>query len=205
MTKAKFLTIAASVYCGCLLISNIIAGKTFDASFAALPCAVILFPIVYILNDVLTEVYGFKTARTVVLTGFGINVLAVAAYAATLAMPSSAFFTAQDAFAAVLGSTPRLLAASLLSYLVGSLVNAKIMDAMRKRNERGLMLRCIASTAVGETLDATMFITIAFAGTMPIEALMAMVVAQAAFKTLYEVVAYPLTRVAIRKAKALAD
>lgn len=205
MTKQKLLTIAAALYCGCLLVSNVIAGKTFDAGFASLPCAVVVFPVVYILNDMLTEVFGFKVARTVILTGFAANLIAIAAYSATIALPGSEFFTGQEAFATVLGNTPRLLVASLLAYLVGSLVNAKIMQKMKEAADGMLMLRCVLSTLAGETLDAAIFITVGFAGTMPVEALLSMVVAQAAFKTLYEVVAFPATRAAIMSARRLPE
>lgn len=203
ISKQNLLIVAAAAYCSCLIISNVIAGKTFDAGFASLPCAVIVFPIVYILNDVLTEVYGFKQARNIVLTGFALNLLAVIAYSVTIALPSSEFFFGQEAFATVLGSTPRLLIASLLAYLVGSLMNAKIMEVMKKRNEKALMLRCVASTLVGETIDATLFIGIAFLGTMPIQALVLMIAAQAAFKTVYEIIVYPITRKVISTVKGL--
>lgn len=203
INKQSFLVFAAAAYCSCLLISNITAGKTFDAGLVTLPCAVVVFPLVYILNDVLTEVYGFKRARSIVLTGFALNLLAVTAYWVTLALPASEFFTGQAAFQMVLGSTPRLLIASLAAYLVGSLVNAKVMEEMKKRNEKSLMLRCVTSTLCGETLDALLFIGIAFTGTMPLSALLLMVAAQAAFKTLYEIVVYPITRKAIMAAKAL--
>lgn len=205
MTKQKLLTIAAAIYCGCLLVSNVIAGKTFDAGVASLPCAVVIFPVVYILNDLLTEVYGFKTARAVIFTGFAANLIAIAAYSATIALPGSEFFNGQAAFETVLGNTPRLLLASMAAYLAGSLVNAKIMQIMKSRWDGKLMLRCVGSTFVGETIDASLFITIGFVGTMPVESLAAMVVAQAVFKTVYEIVVYPLTRAAIMKAKELPE
>lgn len=205
LTKQNFLVIAAAAYCCCLLISNVIAGKTFGLGAVTLPCAVIVFPLVYIFNDVLTEVFGFKTARAVVLSGFALNLLAVTAYAVTIALPPSAFFAGQDAFATVLGSTPRLLAASMAAYLVGSLVNAKIMEAMKARAEKRLMLRCVASTLIGETMDACLFIGIAFFGTMPVSALLGMVAAQAAFKTAYEVVVYPITRKVIHAVRSLPE
>ena len=204
LTSEKLLVIAAAIYCGCLIVSNTIAGKTFDFfGVASLPCAVVIFPVVYILNDMLTEVYGFKCARTVILTGFAANLIAVMAFAAAIALPASEFFAGQDAFATVLGNTPRMLIASFAAYLVGSLTNAKIMEIMKRWDDDKLMLRCVASTLAGETLDATVFIVIGFAGTMPLEALLVMVVAQAAFKTVYEVIVYPITRKVILAAREL--
>ena len=103
----------------------------------------------------------------------------------------------------VLGSTGRMLAASFAAYLVGSLINAKVMVLMKARSENSLMLRCVASTAVGEGIDALLFITIAFYGTMPLATLAIMVVSQAAFKTIYEVISYPVTRAVIGKVRNL--
>jgi uncharacterized integral membrane protein (TIGR00697 family) len=205
LSKQRIFMFIAALYCSCLIVSNIIAGKTFAFFAWQLPCAVVIFPIVYVLNDVMTEIYGFKSARAVVLTGFFANLIAVLAYAAAIALPSSQFFDAQSAFETVLGSTPRLLVASFAAYLAGSLLNAKIMDAMHRRWPKFLMARCITSTLVGETVDAAIFITISFVGTMPLSALATMVVLQAGFKTLYEVVVYPLTRVVITSVRKLPD
>lgn len=204
-SKQNIFMFIAALYCSCLIVSNIIAGKTFAFFAWQLPCAVVIFPIVYILNDVTTEIYGFKSARAVVLTGFFANLIAVLAYAAAIALPSSQFFDAQSAFETVLGSTPRLLIASFAAYLAGSLLNSKIMDAMHRRWPKLLMARCITSTLVGETVDAAIFITVSFIGTMPLPALLTMVVLQAGFKTLYEVVVYPLTRVVISQVRKLPD
>jgi len=205
MNKRKLLVIASSLYCGCLLVSNIIAGKTFDAGVTSLPCAVIIFPMVYILNDLLTEIYGFRKARMIVFTGFAVNLVAVAAYELTIILPCSAFFSSQDAYATVLGSTPRVLLASLSAYVFGSLLNAKVMEKMKERWETALMARCIGSTLLGESVDALLFITIAFACTMPVPALLGMIASQAAFKTLYELVVYPITRTVIKWARELPE
>ena len=96
-SKQNIFMFIAALYCSCLIVSNIIAGKTFAFFAWQLPCAVVIFPIVYILNDVMTEIYGFKSARAVVLTGFFANLIAVLAYAAAIALPSSQFFDAQGA------------------------------------------------------------------------------------------------------------
>ncbi len=201
--KQDLLPIIAAVYCGCLIVSNVIAGKTFALAGWQLPCAVVVFPLVYIANDVLTEIYGFRTARRVILAGFVVNVVAVAAYAAAVALPPSPFFASQEAYEAVFASTPRMLAASFLAYIVGSLANAKVMEAMKGKLPSLLMARCIGSTAVGETLDAAIFITVAFAWTMPATALLSMVALQAAFKTSYEIVVYPATRACIHVVRQL--
>ena len=204
MKKTRFLQLLTGVFVGCLLISNILAAKTFTLGSIVLPSAVIIFPLVYIVNDVLAEVYGYKEAKRVIWLGFAVNAIAVLAYTIAIALPAPAYATeTAEAVKVVLGSTGRMLAASFAAYIVGSLVNAKVMVLMKAKNEDKLMLRCVASTVVGETIDALLFISIAFYGTMPLATLGIMIVSQAAFKTIYEVISYPVTRVVIGKVKEL--
>ena len=203
MKKTKFLQILTAVFVGCLLITNIMAAKTFTLGSVVLPTAVVIFPVVYIINDVLAEVYGYAEAKRVIWLGFAVNAFAVMAYAIGIALPAPEYATeTAAAFAAVLGSTGRMLLASFVAYLVGSLINAKVMVLMKDRSEDKLMLRCVASTAVGEGMDALLFISIAFYGTMPLSTLGIMIISQAAFKTIYEIISYPVTRVVINKVKA---
>lgn len=203
-TKAQLYSILTGVFVACLLISNVLSAKTFTFGNVVLPTAVIIFPIVYIVNDVMAEIYGFRKARNIILLGFALNALAVAAYAIAIALPAPAYAAeGAAAFAATLGSTWRILIASFAAYLVGSLVNAGIMVRLKAKLQRHLMFRCVLSTLLGEGIDAVIFISIAFAGTMPVETLLIMIVAQAAFKTLFEVVFYPLTRVVIKKVEQL--
>lgn len=204
LNKAQLYSILTGVFVACLLISNVMSAKTFTLGSVVLPTAVIIFPVVYIVNDVMAEIYGFRKARNIIVLGFAMNAFAVAAYAAAIALPAPEYATeGAAAFAAVLGSTWRILLASFAAYLVGSLVNAKIMVKMKERLRKHLMLRCVLSTLVGEGIDAVIFISIAFAGTMPVETLLVMIAAQAAFKTLFEVVFYPLTRAVIKGVEKL--
>ena len=203
LTKTELYAMLTGVFTASLIVSNIIAGKTFDFFSFTLPCGVIIFPIIYIVNDVLAEVYGYEKARKVILLGFLMNLVAVVCYNITIWLPAPVFFENSAAFAAVLGSTFRLLVASFVAYLVGSLVNAKMMVVMKKWDEDRLFLRCIVSTLFGEGLDAVIFIFIGFLGTMPFEALLLMIVVQALFKTCYEIIVYPLTRYVIGSVKAL--
>lgn len=205
LTKTELYAMLTGVFTASLIVSNIIAGKTFDFFSSTLPCGVIIFPIIYIVNDVLAEVYGYEKARKVILLGFLMNLVAVICYNITIMLPAPVFFENSDAFAAVLGSTFRLLVASFVAYLVGSLVNAKMMVVMKKWDEDKLFLRCIVSTLFGEGLDAVIFIFIGFLGTMPFEALILMIMAQALFKTAYEIIVYPLTRYVIGTVKALPE
>lgn len=205
LTKTELYAILAGVFTACLIVSNIIAGKTFDFFSFTLPCAVIIFPIIYIVNDVLAEVYGYAKARRIILLGFFMNLVAVICYNVTIWLPAPVFFENSQAFGIVLSSTLRLLVASFVAYLIGSIVNARLMVYLKKWDEENLFFRCIVSTLFGEGLDAIIFITIGFIGTMPLEALVMMVIAQAMFKTLYEIVVYPITRAVINNIKKLPE
>lgn len=201
MKKTDLFAILSGVFCAALIVSNIISFKTFEVLGFVLPTAVVIFPIVYITNDVLAEVFGYQKTKKVIWTGFAMNAIAVLAYNVAIVLPAPVFFAGQEAFALVLGNTFRALIASMAAYLIGSLCNAKIMEKMKGRS--GLMMRCVTSTLVGEGLDALIFITIAFVGTMPMSSLAVMIIAQAAFKTLYEIVCYPVTRIVIGKVREM--
>lgn len=205
LTKTELYATLTGVFTACLIVSNIIAGKTFDFFSFTLPCGVVIFPVIYIVNDVLAEVYGYDKARKVILLGFLMNLVAVICYNITIMLPAPVFFENSDAFSIVLGSTFRLLIASFAAYLVGSLVNAKMMVFLKKWDEEKLFLRCIVSTLFGEGLDAIIFILIGFLGTMPLEALILMIVVQALFKTVYEIIVYPVTRYVIGSVKKLPE
>ena len=197
--------ILTGIFTASLIVSNIIAGKTFDFFSFTLPCGVVIFPVIYIVNDVLAEIYGYEKARKVILLGFFMNLVAVICYQITILLPAPAFFENSEAFSIVLGSTFRLLVASFAAYLAGSLVNAKVMVYLKKWDENKLFFRCMVSTLFGEGLDAIVFIFIGFLGTMPLEALLLMIVAQALFKTVYEIIVYPLTRTVIFKVRKLPE
>lgn len=203
-TKTSLFPILCAVFCACLLISNILAAKTFTLTEQIiLPCAVIIFPIVYIVNDVLAEIYGFKKARQVIFLGFLLNLLAVISYNIAILLPAPVFYTGSEAFATILGNTFRVLVASFLAYLLGSLINSYTMVRLKEKAEKYLFFRCIFSTLLGEGTDALLFISIAFYGTMPLTALITMIIAQALFKTGYEIVIYPVTRKVITSIRKL--
>lgn len=197
----NFYAILTGVFCASLIISNILAFKTFCIGSIVLPAAVIIFPVVYIVNDTMTELCGFGKARITIITGFAMNAIAVILYAIAIRLPYPNYFAGQGEFSLVLGNSGRVLVASMLAYIIGSLCNAKVMDKMR--NGKSLMARCVLSTLVGEGLDAIIFITIAFLGEMPIAELAQMIIAQAAFKTVYEIVVFPITKIIIKKSEKL--
>lgn len=198
----RFVFITA-LYVTCLLLSNLVAGKMWGISESiTLPAAVILFPVTYILGDVFTEVYGFKRARIVIWIGFFCSFFAVLVYLLTIALPAPAFFENQEAYAIVLGTTPRVAIASFLGYLFGEFSNSVVLSRMKVATEgKHLWMRTIGSTIIGEAFDSIIFITVSFAGTMETKTLLFMILFQYLFKVLYEVACTPLTYFVINKLK----
>ena len=186
--------LAGILFASCLLISNILATKILMIGPWAAPAGVLIFPIAYILNDVITEVWGFKKARLIIWTGFAGNILAVLFFSIGIAIPGAPFWQNQPSFATVLGNTPRIVVASLSAYLIGSFLNAFVMSRMKVLTKgKGFSGRAVASTVVGESADSLIFITIAFAGIFPFGVLVTMIFTQAMLKTVYEILILPVT------------
>ena len=193
-TVSVLFMFAGILFATCLLISNILATKILMIGPWAAPAGVLIFPIAYILNDVITEVWGFGKARLIIWTGFAVNVLAVLFFTVGIVVPGAPFWQNQEAFATILGNTPRIVAASLSAYLVGSFLNAFIMSRMKVlTNGKGFSGRAILSTIVGESADSFIFIVIAFVGIFPMGVLVTMIFTQAMLKTVYEILILPIT------------
>ena len=204
VTVSRLFACLMGVYITCLLLSNLIAGKMMAIGSVTLPAAVILFPVTYILCDVFTEVYGFKNMRTVIWMGFGCSAFAVIIYMITIALPHPDFWGNQEAFATVLGTTPRVFAASLIGYLFGEFSNSMILSKLKVKTEgKSLWLRTIGSTIVGEAFDTVIFISISFWGTMPVSTLLQMMLFQYLFKVCYEIIFTPVTYAVVRKLKRI--
>jgi hypothetical protein len=194
--------LAGILFATCLLISNILASKIMMVGPWAAPAGVLIFPLAYIINDVIAEVWGYQKARLIIWAGFGVNVLAVLFFSAGIVVPSAAFWTGQEAFATTLGSAPRIVAASLLAYLLGSFLNAFVMSKFKVLTRgKGFSVRAVVSTLVGEGADSLIFITVAFAGIFPLNAILSMIATQALIKTVYEIAVLPLTIWVVKKVK----
>lgn len=156
------------LFAACLLISNILASKIIMIGSWSAPAGVLIFPIAYIINDVIAEVWGYAKARLIIWAGFGVNLLAAVFFMLAIAMPAAPFYEAQDAFSTILGSSIRIVFASLMAYLVGSFLNAFVMSKFKlMTNGKGFSFRAIISTLVGEGADSLIFICIAFIGIFP--------------------------------------
>lgn len=191
---SRWFVLTAAIFVTCLITANIIAVKLVNIAGFILPAAVIIFPLSYIVGDVLTEVYGYRQARQVIWLGFFCNLVAVVAIWLGGLLPAASFWDGQAAYERILGYTPRLLAASFIAYLVGEFSNAFVLARMKiATNGRWLWSRTIGSTLVGQGLDSLVFITLAFVGTIPVGGLAAAIVTQWLAKSLYEAAVTPLT------------
>ena len=199
MPASPWFTAVVALFITTLLISNIIAVKLFALGPLVLPAGMVIFPISYIVGDVLTEVYGYARARQVIWLGFGCNLIAVLVIQVALALPPAPFWAPnQAAYETILGFTPRLLVASFIAYLVGEFANSAVLARMKILTRgRYLWTRTIGSTFVGEGLDSAVFISIAFFGIMPHGELLPAIVTQWLFKTVYETLATPFTYVVV--------
>ena len=195
----------AVLFTVCLITSNLFASKVFAIGKVALPCAVLIFPISYILNDCFTEVWGYRKARLVIWIGFAMNLfVAVMAQIAVL-LPAAGFWTGGEHFDFVFMMAPRVLLASLLAFLGGSTFNAYVLSKMKvAQGGKGFSLRAIVSSLAGECLDSLIFMPIAFWGT-PVRNLAWMMLCQVTFKVLYEIVILPVTAAVVKKLKVVEE
>lgn len=204
-TRENFslLPILMAISTGTMLIANIIAGKQFEVLGLVLPCAVLIFPVTYILSDVFSEVYGYKWSRRSAWMAFGMNLFAVLAFEMALLLPGVPWFEGQAAFETVLGNTPRLLIASLSSYMLGDWVNDIVFREMKKADKDGkrFSARSILSSFCGDFTDSLIFIPVAFLGTMPLSQMAVMIFVQASVKLLLEFVFLPATKACVKAAK----
>lgn len=187
----------------CLLISNIITAKQVLLPFGiTMTGAVIIFPITYILSDLFSEVYGYKWSRLVCYLSFLANLLMVAVFSLVIITPSPDYWTNQDAFMTVLGSTPRVLIASFLAFIVGGLVDDLVFKKLKDKHPndmKGFGFRAILSSLFGELVDSLIFLPIAFLGQMPLKTLAIMTILQVVIKTGYEIIILPITRLVVKK------
>lgn len=178
----------------CLVTSNLLQAKVIQLFGITITAGVIVFPISYIINDCIAEVWGFKKARLIIWSGFASNFLVIIFTQIAIWLPGAPFWENESGFNMVFGMAPRIALASLSAFLVGSFLNAYVMSKMKIASDgKNFSLRAIASSLVGETADSMIFFPIAFIGIMPAEAIGIMIITQAILKTLYEVVILPIT------------
>jgi hypothetical protein len=211
MPRYTWLPTITAVFVTSLIVSNIIAVKLISFGPFFLPAAILIFPVSYIFGDILTEVYGYARARRVIWIGFGCNLLAVFVIWLSVELPPAPFWrmgslesaqSSQQAYRALFGVTPRILAASFLAYLVGEFLNSFVLAKMKiATHGRHLWMRTIGSTLVGQLADSGFFIFLAFYGTIPLDALGRVAVNQWLVKSAYETLLTPLTYLVVNYLK----
>lgn len=194
------------LYVACILISNILASKIISVFGIAMTGGVLVFPITYIIGDVLTEIYGYKKTKKVILYGFLCNLLMVIIFFLAIKLPYPSYWHNQESFVAILENTPRILFASFVGYLIGGFSNSYIMDYIKNNSKiKFLWFRTILSTIVGETLDTGLFLMIGFFGTMGNNVLFTMIICQTIAKVLYEIAFTPITYFVVKKVRKLEE
>jgi hypothetical protein len=198
MTFSHRFAVVTALFVTCLITSNIIIAKQISIGSIILPAAIIIFPLSYIIGDILTEVYGYQQARRVIWLGFLCNLVTVVAIWIAKILPPAPVFEAQGAYERILGSTPRFLLASFLAYLAGEFSNSFILAKMKIMTKgRWLWTRTIGSTLVGQGVDTVVVLTIAFVGVLPLSVLGVMILGHWLVKSVYEIIATPLTYVVV--------
>lgn len=182
------------VFCACLIASNLLETKIIQLGPVTITAGFLVFPVSYIINDCIAEVWGFRKARLIIWLGFLTNFSMLALFQLAVALPSAPFWEGEAAFRFVFGLAPRIAVASLLAFPLGSFLNAYVMSRM-KISSRGkhFSARAVVSTLAGESADSMIFFPLAFGGLVPVEELLKLMAIQIFAKTAYEIVVLPVT------------
>jgi queuosine precursor transporter len=194
MKELKYFHMLVAMYIATMLTFNVVAVKLWQFGSLVFTAGILLVPITYIFGDVLTEVYGYARTRQVIWLGFACNCLMILAIKVAVSLPPAPGWNLQSEFQMVLESTPRIAFASLMAYLAGEFVNSYVIAKLKLSN-RGhtLFFRCFTSTALGQLVDTTVFIILAFSFVMPGVVIVQVIVTALLFKLAYETLAYPIT------------
>ena len=188
----------------CLIAANLLETKVIQLGSLTVTAGLLVFPISYIINDCIAEVWGFRKARLIIWSGFAMNFVVVGLGLAAVALPAAPCWEGEEHFNFVFGMAPRIVVASLLAFLTGSFLNAYVMSRMKLASRgRRFSLRAIVSTVTGETADSLIFFPIAFGGIIAWRELLVMMALQIVLKSLYEVIVLPLTIRVVKAVKRL--
>ena len=192
--RYKYFDIIVGLFVAVLLISNVASTKILELWKFTFDGGTLLFPLSYIFNDVLTEVYGYRQSRRVIWTGFAAAALMSVVFYLVGELRPAPDWTAQDAYMAILGQTPRIVIASLIAYFAGEFSNSYTLAKMKVATQgRWLWMRTIGATIVGEFVDTGLFVMVAFYGVLPTSLLISVTVSNYIFKVGFEVLATPIT------------
>ena len=194
MKTYKYYPMITGLFAACLVISNILDTKIFKFYSLDMPGGIILFPIVYVFADILTEVYGYSLSRRVIWTGFGALILMVIASTIVQHLEPASFWTLQKEYDDILGKVPRIIVASMSAYFLGEFANSFTLAKLKiKDSGKRMPLRFVASTVVGQFVDTSVFVLIAFTGQMQMNDLIMITLSAWAFKVGWEIIALPIT------------
>lgn len=193
------------LFCVCLIAANLLETKQVSIFSLDLTAGLIVFPVSYIINDCMVEVWGYRKARLIIWLGFFMNFLFVLFGVAADALPGADYWTGEAGFHAMFGLAPRIAGASFLAFLVGSFLNAYVMSRMKLHTigEQRFSLRAIVSTIVGESADSLVFFPLALGGVVPWGVMPFLMLNQVLLKTGYEVIALPVTLRVVRALKRI--
>lgn len=178
----------------CLIAANVFETKQIAFMGHSQTAGVIVFPISYIINDCVSEVWGYRKARILIWLGFAMNFFFVAVGALCDWLPGAEYWDNDAGFHAIFGLAPRVAAASFVAFICGSFINAYVMSKLKVRHKgEHFSLRAILSTIFGEGADSLIFFPLALGGIVPWEELPWLMLYQVVLKTVYEIIALPLT------------
>ena len=190
------------VFCVCLITANVLETKQIAFGPINITGGLLVFPVSYIINDCVCEVWGYRKARLLIWLGFAMNFLFVAFGALADAIPGAPYWHNDEGFHTVFGLAPRIAAASFVAFLTGSSINAYVMSRMKLSSKgRHFSLRAVASTVLGESADSVVFFPLALWGVVPASEMLPLILSQVALKTLYEIIVLPITLRIVRKTK----
>ena len=190
------------LFCVCLIAANVLETKQIAFGSISLTGGLIVFPVSYIINDCVCEVWGYKKTRMLIWIGFAMNFFFVTLGAICDVIPGAPYWTNNDGFHQIFGLAPRIAFASFLAFICGSFVTAYIMSKMKlSSGGKNFSLRAVVSTIFGESVDSIIFFPLALWGVVPTEELPWLMLWQVILKTAYEIVALPLTIRLVRYVK----
>ena len=200
-TVSVLFMIFSILFCVCLITANILETKQIQVLSVSLTGGLIVFPVSYIINDCVCEVWGYSKARMLIWLGFAMNFFFVMVGALCDAIPGAPYWNNEEGFHAIFGLAPRIAAASFIAFICGSFINAYVMSKMKiASNGKNFSLRAILSTVAGESIDSLIFFPLALSSVVPAKELILLMVWQVILKIVYEIIALPIT---IRVVKAL--
>ncbi len=183
-----------TLFCVCLITANVLETKQISIGFVNVTAGLIVFPVSYIINDVVCEVWGYRRTRMLIWMGFAMNFIFVLFGALADIIPGAPWWDGNEAFHSIFGLAPRIALASFIAFLAGSFMNAYVMSRMKLSSEGAhFSKRAVLSTIFGESVDSIIFFPLALGGVIPWEEMPSLMISQVTLKTLYEIVVLPIT------------